>query len=395
VEKRGNITILRLEGTPYQMGYQHAELLSEGLQAGADFLLEDPAYSVIFSYAETSGLQAKAIEYAYPDVLEECQGMERGGRAAGVEGWDYETCVTAGYLLVILEHLADLNPNGCSQFVAHGDATKDGRAVHARNLDWGRLQFIIDNPTIIVRRPKGKIPWLEIGFPGDVFMLTGMNAEGLMVAINECTSKTDRDMDGHSHAQMGRQILQECTSVAEAEAFLRAQEHASSETLVVSDGKNGEAAVFEMSATHLGVRRLDENGIVYMTNHFQHPDLADLHDERPPDHNTQTRLMRLQQLIEPAGSDSIYGQIDAQNAVAVLRDRYNPYTQETHPADLYRGGGSIANNGALQSVVFLPEERVFYVALGEPPVPYRTFEGFSLDELLEGDNVVPDPPRYE
>jgi hypothetical protein len=35
------------------------------------------------------------------------------------------------------------------------------------------------------------------------------------------------------------------------------------------------------------------------------------------------------------------------------------------------------------------------VALGEPPVPYRTFIGFSLDELLEEDDVAPDPPQYE
>ena len=95
------------------------------------------------------------------------------------------------------------------------------------------------------------------------------------------------------------------------------------------------------------------------------------------------------------GLQQIYGSIDAPAAVGVLRDRYNPYTQETHPEDLYKGGGTIANNGALQSVVFLPEERIFYLALGEPPVPFRTFVGFSLDELLEGDNVVPDPPQYE
>jgi hypothetical protein len=202
-------------------------------------------------------------------------------------------------------------------------------------------------------------------------------------------------MEGSSHPQMGRQILQECASVDEAEAFLQAQQHASSETLVVSDGKNGEAAVFEMSASHMGVRRLDENGLVYMTNHFQHPDMAPLHDERPPDHDTKTRLMRLEQLLEPGGPDSLHGRIGAEQAIAVLRDRYNPYTQETHPEDLYKGGGTIANNGALQSVVFLPEERVFYVALGEPPVPYRTFIGFSLDELLEEDDVVPDPPQYE
>lgn len=395
VEKRGNITVLRLEGTPYQMGLQHGELMSEGIQAAADVLVNDLAYSVIFSYAETSGLQAMVLEHSYPDVLEECEGMVKGAREAGVENYSYEDCVNASNLLLILEQLASMNPGGCSQFVAMDEATKDGRAVHARNLDWGRLQFIIDNPAIIVRKPRGKIPYVEIGFPGVLLTLTAINAEGLAVAVNECTSEADRDTEGNGHPQMARQIMQECSSVEEAEAFLRAQDHASAETLVLSDWKSGEAAVFEMSANHMGVRRLDENGIVYATNHFVDPTMAPLHDERAPDHDTRTRFTRLQQLLEPGGEDSIYGQIDAARAIGVLRDTYNPYTQETHPEDLFDGGGSIANNSALQSVVMLPGERVFYVALGEPPVPYRTFVGFSLDELLEEGDVVPDPPYYE
>jgi hypothetical protein len=395
VEKRGDITVLRLEGTPYQMGLQHGELLSEGVQAAADVLIHDLAYSVIFSYAETSGLERMFLEHSYPDVLEECEGIIQGARKAGVEGFAYEDCVNAANLLIIIEQLADLNPGGCSQFIALDSATEDGRTVHARNMDWGRLQFVIDNPLIIVRKPTGKIPWVEVGIPGILLTLTAMNAEGLAVANNENMSAADRDSEGNSHPQMSRQIMQECTSLDEAEAFLRAQNHASSETLVLSDWKTGEAAVFEMSANNMGVRRLDENGIVYATNHFAHPDMAALHDERLPDHDTHTRFMRLEQLLTPGGPDSIHGQIDAEKAIAVLRDRYNPYTQETHPIDLFDGGGSIANNSTLQSVVMLPEKRIFYVALGEPPVPYRTFIGFSLDELLEEDDVVPDPPRYE
>jgi len=394
-EKRGDITVLRLEGTPYEMGLQYGKLVPEGIRDAADVLANDMAYSVIFSYAETSGLRDMALEHSYPDVLEECRGIARGARQAGVDNFAYEDCVTAANLLLILEQLSSMNPGGCTQFVACEDATSDGTMVHARNMDWGRMQFIIDNPLIIVRRPEGKIPWVEIGIPGVLLTLTAMNSEGLTVANNECYCQADRGTEGNSHPQMARQIMQECTSVDEAEAFLRAQDHASAEALVISDGKSGDAAAFEMSATHMGVRRLDENGIVYATNHFAHPEMAPLHDERPPDHNTNTRFTRLEQLLEPGGAESLHGRIDAPAAISVLRDRYNPHTQETHPEDLFSGGGSIANNSALQSVIMLPEERTFYVALGEPPVPYRTFTGFSLDELLEENDVVPDPPQYE
>jgi len=39
-------------------------------------------------------------------------------------------------------------------------------------------------------------------------------------------------------------------------------------------------------------------------------------------------------------------------------------------------------------MVFLPEQRLIYVALGEPPVPQLPCIGFSLDALLG----LPDAP---
>ncbi len=393
---RDSITVAHLAGSYREMGRQQVELMEDGVRAGADFLLNDPLYSSIFAYAETGGLADSAESWAFDGVREECQGMAEAAERAGIEGWTTRACLNTSYLLVILEDLQGPRKPACTQFVAAAGATADGKTVHGRNLDWARLQFIIDHPTIIVRHPEGKHSWLEVGFPGDTFALTAINDQGLMAAVNECTALSDRDTEGRDHPQLAREIMENCSTVEQAEQLVRAQDHASAEAIVVSDGKRGRAAVFEMTASHMGVRYLDAAGLLFMTNHFQHPDMEALHDTRAEDHDTRTRLTRLEQLLRPGGAESLYGALDATAAISVLRDRYNPYTGETHPPDLFDGGGSIANNGALQSLVFLPAERVFYLALGEPPVPYRKFVGFSLDELFQpAGGALPEPDHYD
>jgi len=395
LSKQGNINILRLVGTPYEMGLQHGELMAAEIQDLANFTVEDQGYSLLLAVAETSGLTDMALVFSYQDVLDECRGMVEATDDASVTNWNYRKCVTAASLLVVLENTVGWT-QGCSQFIATGAATKDGEMIHARNLDWPPIPPLVDHPTLIVRRPEGRAAYVEIGLPGVAFSLSAINENGLVTSINECTADTDRDEEGASHPQMARQAQQDFTSIAEIESFLKDQNHATAETLVVSDWSTGEAAVFEMSANHIGIRKISAEGVLYATNHFAHPDMEAIHQERLEDHDTRTRYLRLEQLLEPGGTDSLYGQIDPAVAISILRDTYNPYTQETHPPDLIDGGGSIGNNGAVHSMIFLPKKRVFYVSMGEQPIPPATFVGFSLDELLEKEGTqAPQPAVYE
>ncbi|HUU01896.1 MAG TPA: C45 family peptidase [Myxococcota bacterium] len=394
-ELRG-LHILRLTGTPYEMGRQQGELMTSEIQELADFTDQDQGYSLLLAVAETNGLTDAALEYSYPEVLDECRGMVEAVEAAGVQNWSQRKCVTAAYLLVVLENTVGWTQGGCSQFVAAGSATKDGALVHARNLDWPPLPPLVHNPTLIVRRPQGGIPYVEVGFPGEVFSLSGINENGLVVALNEAYAREDKDEQGRSHPQMARRILEQAESVAEAETLIAAQDHASAETIVISDAAAGEAAVFEISANHMGIRRLSADGVVYATNHFVQPEMQGIDVERTADDDSLTRYARFEQLLEPGGANSILGQIDLAAAVGVLRDTYNPYTGESHPPELIDGGGSIGNNGTVHAMVFLPARRALYVAMGEQPVPPRPFVGFSLDELFEEPNAAPaDPAQIE
>lgn len=385
--EREHIHVLKLVGTPYEMGRQHGELMAGELVAGLEWLGTDPLFSLLMALAESEGLLEDALAYSYPDVVDECRGIEDGARAAGVSGLTVDKCVGLAYADVIVELIEHDLAGACTQFVATGAATQDGSLVHGRNMDNAYLSYLIEHPTIIVRQPTDQIPYLEIGFPGSVSPHSGLNARGIAIASNENSTIDDYRRGGRSHIQMSRQVLQTASSLAEAEAFLVAQDHASAESLMVSDGDGRQAAVFEMTATHMGVRRLDADDVVYMSNHFVHDDMAPLHAPRDPETSTRCRFARLEQLLPAAGEQSVHGEIDLAGAMSVLRDTHNPVTGVTHPPDLFDGGGTIANNAALHSIVFLPERREVYVALGEPPVPQRPFIGFSLTQLLETDGL--------
>jgi len=324
-------------------------------------------------------------------TLEECQGI---AEVLAEEGWTLDMCLSLAYGEVILEFLnAGLL---CTQFVATGEATPGGVMVHARNLDWDFIEYWAKNHTVIVRHPSGRIPYVVLGFPGNVAPYTGMNAAGISVASNEALSHNDIDRVGRPHTQMLTELLSTSTSLTEAIAFLKAQDHMTAEIFTIADGDNNAAAVFEMSASHIGIRQLDENGVVYATNHFVIPEMAPYHIVYPDDASSRTRLARLVQLGSPGGTDSLHGTLDAAAAISVLRDRHNPYFDIDVPEDQFDGGGSIANNGCIHSVVFLPKQRAFYFASGMPPVPSQPYLGFTLSGLFGlADSTRPSPPRID
>ena len=103
----------------------------------------------------------------------------------------------------------------------------------------------------------------------------------------------------------------------------------------------------------------------------------------------------MRQLLEPGGTESLYGSLDVPGAISILRDSYNPWTQQWVDPFLVDGGDTLANNGAMQSVVFVPARGLMYVAVGEFPVTVLEFVGFSVDELTQQPGASPpDPASY-
>jgi hypothetical protein len=390
-EQRGAYTVVWLSGSPYEIGYQHGTLLHDELGAAADALAHEPMLAIMKSVAYDKGLDEIALAVSYPEIVDECRGMVD---AAGDVGWTMGDCAILNTGDMVAEFLSDGMPEheqlapGCLQIMARGSATSDGRPYHARILDWSKIDFILDHPTIFVREPTDGIPHVVIGFPGNISPYQGMNAEGLVVASNEVHAKdaTVHDRTGRSHVQMVSRLLTSARSVADARAFVFGEDHMTLEMLGVSD--RHEAEVLELAPQGVSARPLTDD-LVYVTNHFTTPALTAL-DRDPTPAYSSIRWQRLQQLFDHDGPDSRRGALDPHELVRVLRDRVDAETGETR-APTFDDSRSIATDGALYAIVFDPERLYFWVAAGAIPVPEQQFQGFSLAELLGDADDVPAP----
>ena len=383
--ERDGFTVVHLHGTPYEMGYQHGTLLHAQLDEAAVFLKTDAMFKILADAARLAGLEQIALDNSYPEMIEECQGLIDAVKNPDLQ---MAECLLVNFGDVAVEFLQhgmpevkDLAP-GCSQMVATGDATTDGRLLHARVLDWFGVDFVVNNPVIFVREPKDGIAHAFIGFPANLSSYQGINAEGISVASNEVDPLNPKvhDLTGRSHVQMVVDILTHARSLDDARSIVTSANHMTLETLVVSDGKNRTAEVYELSPQQVGIRKL-EDGVVWATNHFIAPNTDPL-DEEPRGGSTSLRFERLNQLLRPESAETRYGGIDAAALCSIMRDRINPDTGVESPPDEIDDSQSIATNGALYMVVFDPEALSFWVAAGKLPVPKQPFVGFNLGEML-------------
>jgi hypothetical protein len=356
----------------------------------------------IVPIASALGVSYAAETYSYDSIVEECQGMVD---AAGDTGWTMDMCLLVNFGDVLVEYLGDyisvkgreaLAAPGCSQMMARGAATSDGRLYHGRILDWGDIDFLIKYPVIFVREPDAGNPHVTIGFPGNLSPYSGMNRHGLAIASNEADpyDGDQHDLSGRSHVQMVGQILTWADSLEDAKAGVLAADHMTVEQFGISDGVAENANAFEMTATAVGVREMEDD-VLWLTNHFVGDATAEL-DADPAGSSSLLRFERLSQLLAPDGVSTRFGEIDPEVIVQILRDRVNPYTFEESTDTDFDNDSSLATNGAVYEIVFSPEDRMFWVAAGALPVPLQPFVGFSMDELLGIDGAaLPEPAIIE
>lgn len=399
-EVRGDVTILRLKGTAFEMGQQHATYLHDGLMKGVAFLESDFELGALEYLARDYGFLDEAMEQSYPDIIDECEGM---ADVAGAEGWTMDRCMALAYGEIVLDFF-NAGLLQCSQFAASGAATVDGELIHGRNLDWGDMSYLLENPTIIVRAPVDEIPYVVVGFPGCVAAYNGINAAGLSIATNENGSPNDLDRVGRSTVQMVNYMLSHFTTLDEVINYVTTADRMSAENMMATSGDEKRAVVFQLTATHQHYEELGDDGVNYITNHFVTDDMTPYEEEHGTQASTYARYMRLRQLLEPdfpnIRDDKVHGDVDVPIAASIMRDRYNPLSLQEYAVDVFDAtdgpGGAIAVNAAIYSIVFKPGARMFWLATGEKPIPQNTFVGYHLEELF-GNNpaAVADPATVE
>ena len=128
---------------------------------------------------------------------------------------------------------------------------------------------------VTVHRPKGKHAFVAIGFPGMFGCVSGMNDAGLTLAVHEVFLSHDEspifNEKGMPYAFCFRRMLEECSTVEEAEKLLRSTERTTILSLAVCDPRR--SVVLEMTPKSVVARHQNE-GILACTNHFRTDELA-------------------------------------------------------------------------------------------------------------------------
>lgn len=335
------VPVLTVRGTPAEMGEQFGTLAiaaAPDLNGLLDRFLEDSGQTK--RYPLIVQLSKRLKTNFPPHILAEMEAASKSGHRE--EG-----------SMLFANTVADLTSGlGCSTLIVEKERSKTGSPIFGRNFDWLPTKGLTDHTLVVVYKGGGKRAFAAITITPITGVISGMNDAGLCLTINEIRLRQSKDKSafnwkGTPLLFLFRQVLEECTSVAEAEKFLRSVPRTTSCCMTLCDKNDG--VVFEMTPDNLEVRPA-VNGVACATNHFRTDKLC-----------TSKKCWRYDKL-SPLEKDA--GKLGVEDVFSHL-DEVNQGTK------------------TLQSMVFEPADRVLHFAYGEGPATKRKATRLDLGQLLE------------
>jgi hypothetical protein len=338
-------TLVHLEGTPSEVGFQHGYLLAREIlemqMINALELSHDYGKSWDFFRSAARDMMWPHIDAEY---RRELQGIADGVKAGGVklDVWDI-VALNGGlewpYYLKTLDKQAKTSsspksaiPSHCSAFVATGSYTKDGRVVIAHNiwspyLDGERWTIIFD----IV--PENGYRILMDGLPG--FIVSdddfGLNAAGLIITETTIDGFHGYDPAGIPEFVRARKAMQYAASIDDFARIMKMGNNGGyANDWLIGDRKTGEVASLELGLKHVTLERT-KDGYFVGANFPINPDLArdeTTFDPKEPGSSPNARHARWEQLMAQNK-----GKIDVALAERFLADHYDVILKKDEPSE--------------------------------------------------------------
>ena len=223
-------------------------------------------------------LQTQGIERMYPALLKMCNFMALRFPVAHLSELE-ATAKASGQprgLFLFGNAFPDvMEIGGCATLVVEGKRSTTGGPLFGRNLDWPPVGPLCEYALVTVYRPARRHAFASIGYPGMIGCASGINDAGLALAMLDVNRSNDKSARfnpaGIPCLLMLRRILEECTTIGEAEKLVRSVERTTMYNVTLCD-KN-RAAVLEITSKNVFVRQ-PEASICVCTNHFRTPGLA-------------------------------------------------------------------------------------------------------------------------
>ncbi|RPJ57856.1 MAG: hypothetical protein EHM12_08735 [Dehalococcoidia bacterium] len=271
----GRLPLCELNGDFFEMGLQYGVLLRPEIYRGIDAW----GQTIGWQYGNTGmkpdiafqAMQGMAIDMAVK--LPQRYQDEMKGIAEG-SGLPYEAILNYSLMYDTGQFWASTS---CSSLLLKG---ANGTIIHARNHDTGSGGEALHGPSQCVIRfnNKGLNTMTEISDAGTLMTLHGWNDKGLTYSCNTIMSR-NINSDGHSLSFIPRIILDECSTLDEAEKYQTSHLPLNGLGATYTDRKAGKGAVFEITSTSWSKRELKDNKPVWLFNDVTDPAII---DQQPP-----------------------------------------------------------------------------------------------------------------
>lgn len=321
---RHDLALISVAGAPRAMGEQVGRLLAEPMRE-----IKDATFSGLGLGPEARA-RAMALEGHIP--AEKRDELRAAARAADVP---YEDLVLANAVV----------DSACSAFVASGSATRDGALLVGRTMDFWPTHVLGPSTALILFCPQGKRAFVSVGWPGLSGVISGMNQDGLVVAILINHGRGGRQ-SSLPLAFALREVLERCGTVEEARAVLRERGLASDHFVLVADPATGRVFSGQGSPVHPWREVAPQHDYLTCTNALLHLDL---------DRQSDERSAALVHLLERE-----HGRVDAALAQRLLSATYLSFVNA-------------------QAMVFLPARRELLLARGSTFRPAACQEWVRVD----------------
>ncbi len=336
------IPVLFLQGEPEQIGRQSAALLAESIRPFADL---------------PKGIAADAPNGLWPIMLQLARAAlkrapERYGREleAMIEAAELsQTEIDAIFALSAIFEASGSGNDGAA-LIVEPQRSATGQILFGRNLDLHAFGCLDRLTLVTVCRPKGRHAFASVGFPGFSGVISGMNDAGLALAALSAYGTND---DSPESNPLGtplyltfRRILEECSTIDEAEQLLQGTSYTSRIILAACDTRR--AAAFEITTQNVLTRRAEDH-LLAATNHFRAPELCVSKDSER------------------------YAKLEA----------YWPREKPLTRLDVAQAMRDVGRSNTLQTMIFEPASLKLHLAVGyDPPATSKPLVTLDLAELF-------------
>ncbi|WP_159429930.1 C45 family autoproteolytic acyltransferase/hydolase [Halarsenatibacter silvermanii] len=360
----GPVDLIRVEGSPYEMGYQQGALLSEEIAELIDLMYEEA-----FALQEESLPRRLVAEFYMRRAALSFFGQtpdrfrrEMQGIADGAEADLYDIL-----LLNVYDELFNLA--GCTNIAVWGENTRENELLMGRNLDYYYPQIMYDRQVVTHYIPEEGSQFAAVDFPGYIGVLTGLNQQGL--ALGSLTAPApENSLEGVPTGIVYRMIMETAGSLEEAEELLRDNPRTIGNNLLVAAAKSRQAYIFEISPAEVYTRKpAGEENFIAAANHFNELENETLRE------SSLFRQERAEELLAEftAGeSEAEAAGRDRQDVIDILNDREQIEIEDY-------GFYSIGNNRNIQSAVIQPDQLEMWLSINQDlPAADGDFYGLKL-----------------